>query len=192
MPTTGDDNSEGIVPKTYSHLTLSQYQSLILRQTEPPNSSSLPFIPSSPGSAQRNSHVETIGAAHAKLEASPNFFSCANCSSPLFPAAAKFASGSGWPSFSSAVPGAVKTKTDWRVTENGKWVLGGRLGVKFRTEAVCAKCGGHLGHIFRGEKWEDVEEEDAGKGVTRYCVNGSSLAIPTGRDEHLASPVSES
>ncbi|KAK6343792.1 hypothetical protein TWF696_007454 [Orbilia brochopaga] len=155
-------------PEPYAHLTLLQYRSLILRQTEPPNSSSLPFLP--------RGGTTSAGTTHAAVEETPDFFVCANCRSTLFPATAKFASGTGWPSFSSAVPGAVKMKTDWRATEDGKWVLGGSFGVKFRTEAVCAKCGGHLGHVFRGEKWEGVDEEETGKGVTRYCVNGSSLA----------------
>ncbi|KAF3924521.1 Thioredoxin [Orbilia brochopaga] len=154
MSEPGDGDGSEPVPAPYAHLTQSQYRSLILRKTEPQNSTALPFLPQG-----------------------TNFFVCANCSSPLFPAAAKFASGTGWPSFSSAVPGAIKMKTDWRATEDGKWVLGGRAGVKFRTEAVCANCGGHLGHVFRGEKWEGVQEEDVGKGVTRYCVNGSSLTI---------------
>ncbi|KAF3124825.1 hypothetical protein TWF703_011184 [Orbilia oligospora] len=142
-------------PGPYSHLTMAQYRSLILRQTEHPFSSSLPLL----SDDQKSSS-----------------YACANCSSPLFLPNTKFASGTGWPAFSSAIPGAIKTKTDWRLKEDGKWVvLGGSLGLKLREEVVCGRCGGHLGHVFRGEKWAKVEEEVEGKGVTRYCVNGCSL-----------------
>ncbi|KAK6516073.1 hypothetical protein TWF506_005986 [Arthrobotrys conoides] len=144
----------------YSHLTTAQYRSLILRRTEAPFSSSLPLLP-------RDQNTSS--------------YACANCSAPLFLPNTKFASGTGWPSFSSAIPGAIKTKTDWRLKEDGKWVvLGGSLGLKLREEAVCGRCGGHLGHVFRGEKWAGVEEEVIGKGVTRYCVNGCSLIAVDG------------
>ncbi|KAF3098002.1 hypothetical protein TWF706_006941 [Orbilia oligospora] len=127
---------------------MAQYRSLILRQTEHPFSSSLPLL----SDDQKSSS-----------------YACANCSSPLFLPNTKFASGTGWPAFSSAIPGAIKTKTDWRLKEDGKWVvLGGSLGLKLREEVVCGRCGGHLGHVFRGEKWAKVEEEVEGKGVTRH------------------------
>ncbi|KAF3939202.1 Thioredoxin [Dactylella cylindrospora] len=156
-------------PEPYSHLTIAQHRTLILRQTEPPNSSALPSLSvqaSRGGSSSRATSTPSVASA----------YTCANCSSPLFFPSSKFASGTGWPSFSSAVPGAVRTKTDWRLREAGRWVLGGRLGLKFREEACCASCGGHLGHVFRGEKWDGVEEETKGKGVTRYCINGCSLS----------------
>ncbi|KAF3916822.1 Thioredoxin [Dactylellina cionopaga] len=175
-------------PAIYTYrLELSHtYRSLILRQTEPPFSSSLPFLP--PQQTQTNnpdkpkdggdaSYTSTASIDRRQQEPQIPSYTCANCSSPLFPSASKFVSGTGWPSFSSAIPGAIKTKTDWRAKEGGKWVLGGSLGVKFREEVVCKNCGGHLGHVFRGEKWDGVEEEEDGKGVTRYCVNGSSLQV---------------
>ncbi|KAK6535782.1 hypothetical protein TWF281_000034 [Arthrobotrys megalospora] len=176
------DDASKPAPQPYSHLTLAQYRTLILRQTEAPFSSSLPLL--SPDQAQAAS--QRVVDVDAPLKNTPSY-ACANCSSPLFPADAKFASGTGWPSFSSAIPGAIKTKTDWRLKEDGKWVLGGSLGLKFREEVICGKCGGHLGHVFRGEQWDGVQEEVEGKGVTRYCVNGCSLTtVPgyTGRREN--------
>ncbi|KAK6532148.1 hypothetical protein TWF694_003308 [Orbilia ellipsospora] len=185
--TMDQDDTTKTPPQPYSHLTYTQYRSLILRETEAPYSSTLPLLTPVRGNIQRlspdpNGSKDTPTRLAGKVDDQgtgeiPSYV-CANCSAPLFSASAKFASGSGWPSFASALPGAIKTKTDWRVKEAGKWVLGGSLGVKFREEAVCKNCGGHLGHVFRGENWEGVEEEEQGKGVTRYCVNGSSLKVP--------------
>ncbi|KAF3911054.1 Thioredoxin [Arthrobotrys entomopaga] len=180
------DDSTKTPPQPYSHLTYTQYRSLILRETEPPFSSTLPLLPSARENTQRLSvdpnAIKDTNSDNQETGEVPSYV-CANCSTPLFPASAKFASGSGWPSFASALPGAIKTKTDWRVKEAGKWVLGGSLGVKFREEVVCRNCGGHLGHVFRGENWEGVEEEEQGKGITRYCVNGSSLKVPGSQKE---------
>lgn len=77
------------------------------------------------------------------------FFKCAACANPLFKAEAKFDSGTGWPSFDEAIPGAVKNIED---TSHGM----------VRTETVCAVCGSHLGHLF------DDGPTKTGK---RYCMN---------------------
>lgn len=81
-------------------------------------------------------------------------YTCANCGSKLFDSSTKFDSGSGWPSFDQAVEGSIKSHTD---TTHGME----------RTEITCAKCGGHLGHVF----------DDGPKNTTglRYCVNSLSL-----------------
>ncbi len=82
-------------------------------------------------------------------------FVCAGCGSELFTSHTKFESGSGWPSFYDvAETGAVKLIDDKT------------LGM-VRVEAVCASCGGHLGHVF-----DDAHDQPTGK---RYCINSVAL-----------------
>jgi peptide-methionine (R)-S-oxide reductase len=80
-------------------------------------------------------------------------FNCAACGQQLFSSDTKFESGSGWPSFDKALPGATKLLED---TSHGMR----------RTEVVCSRCGSHLGHLF-----------DDGPTATgqRYCMNSVSL-----------------
>ena len=80
-------------------------------------------------------------------------FVCAGCGEPLFDSATKFESGTGWPSFWQPLPGGVGTTTD-------------RSFFMTRTEVHCAKCGGHLGHVF--------PDGPAPTGQ-RYCMNGAAM-----------------
>ena len=81
------------------------------------------------------------------------FYHCANCEAKLFASNSKFDSGTGWPSFSEALPGAFKTKVDYS------------FGMK-RIEYHCANCGAHHGHVF-------LDGPTAtGK---RFCNNGLCL-----------------
>ena len=81
------------------------------------------------------------------------FYHCANCENKLFASNSKFDSGTGWPSFSEALPGAFKTKTDYS------------FGME-RVEYHCANCGAHHGHVFNDGPRE------SGK---RFCNNGLCL-----------------
>lgn len=88
------------------------------------------------------------------LDAHDGMFACAVCGQQLFASDAKFDSGTGWPSFDQAIPGATKFNVDRE------------YGME-RTEVVCSKCGSHLGHVF-----DDGPMETTGK---RFCINGACL-----------------
>ena len=86
-------------------------------------------------------------------EKRPGTFLCAGCGQALFSSSDKFESGTGWPSFIRPLQGAVETETD----ETHGMV---------RTEVHCARCGGHLGHVFEDGPHPTGE---------RFCMNGVAL-----------------
>lgn len=94
-------------------------------------------------------------------------FACAACDMPLYSAQSKFDSGCGWPAFDKIVKDAVVTQTD------------SSFGMR-RVEIMCAGCGGHLGHVFEGERLTTTNE--------RHCVNSISMKyvdtpLPDGSEE---------
>ena len=82
-------------------------------------------------------------------------YNCVACNAPLYTAQQKFKSGCGWPAFFDTVPGAVTRHED-------------KTFGMTRTEIVCTNCGGHLGHVFKGEGYPTPTDE-------RHCVNSVSL-----------------
>ena len=82
------------------------------------------------------------------------FFVCRACSNKLYESNTKFNSGCGWPSFDDEIKGSIVRYKD---------LSGGRV----RTEICCAKCDGHLGHVFTGENMTIKD--------TRHCVNSLSI-----------------
>ena len=101
----------------------------------------------------RKHGTERAGTSPLNHEKRKGIFACAGCALPLFSSDTKFDSGSGWPSFYQPLDKAVETKTD-------------RSFFMARTEVHCARCEGHLGHVF-----------DDGPKPTglRYCMNGLAL-----------------
>jgi peptide-methionine (R)-S-oxide reductase len=108
----------------------------------------------------RQHGTERPGTSPLNAEKRPGTFACAGCGEPLFDAATKYESGTGWPSFFAPLEGAVGERTD-------------RSFFMTRTEVHCARCGGHLGHVF--------PDGPAPTGL-RYCMNGVSLAFRPKQD----------
>jgi peptide-methionine (R)-S-oxide reductase len=103
--------------------------------------------------------TEPPGSSPLDREKRAGTYVCAACMLPLFESAAKFESGTGWPSFFQVIKGHVGTKTDYKA-------------VLPRTEYHCARCSGHQGHVFR--------DGPPPTGL-RYCNNGVALRfVPEG------------
>lgn len=103
----------------------------------------------------RNAGTERPYSSPLNDEHRSGTFTCAGCGRALFASSTKFDSGTGWPSFYKALDGAVIERTD------------NTLGMS-RTEVLCSRCGGHLGHVF-----------DDGPPPTglRYCMNGVAMGF---------------
>jgi peptide-methionine (R)-S-oxide reductase len=108
----------------------------------------------------RQHGTERAGTSPLNNEKRKGMFTCSACGEPLFASDAKFESGTGWPSFDRpASEAAVSEHQDLSLFMS-------------RTEVRCARCEGHLGHVF-----PDGPEETTG---LRYCINGAALKFKPG------------
>jgi peptide-methionine (R)-S-oxide reductase len=103
----------------------------------------------------REESTERAGSSPLDKNFAAGTYFCRGCDLPLYASAAKFDSGTGWPSFFESLAGSIGTKSDRRL-------------LSVRTEAHCRRCGSHLGHIF------DDGPAPTGK---RHCLNGVSLVF---------------
>jgi len=103
----------------------------------------------------REKGTEAPGTGKYDKHKADGIYTCAACDTPLYKSTTKFNSGCGWPAFFDAIPGAVTRHED-------------RTFGMTRIEITCTACGGHLGHVFKGEGFPTPTDE-------RHCVNSISL-----------------
>ncbi len=103
----------------------------------------------------RNKGTERPGTGEYWKTKANGIYNCAGCQNPIYKSSTKFDAHCGWPAFYEAIPGSLVYKTDET------------LGMT-RTEMMCAKCGGHLGHVFKGEGYDTPTDE-------RHCANSIAL-----------------
>lgn len=103
----------------------------------------------------REHGTERPGTSPLDHEKRPGMFRCSGCGQPLFSSDTKFESDTGWPSFTAPLEQAVETTTDSSLFME-------------RTQVHCARCGGHLGHVF--------PDGPRPTGL-RYCINGIALGF---------------
>ncbi|KAL1201777.1 Peptide methionine sulfoxide reductase B2 [Cardamine amara subsp. amara] len=101
----------------------------------------------------RQKGTEYPGTGEYNKQFEGGIYSCAGCGTPLYKSTTKFDSGCGWPAFFDGLPGAINRTAD----PDGR-----------RIEITCVACGGHLGHVFKGEGFPTPTDE-------RHCVNSVSL-----------------
>jgi len=107
----------------------------------------------------RNKHTEAPFSGEYDNQFKKGMYKCAACNAELFDSETKFDAHCGWPSFYDAKPEAVT------------FIVDDSLGMT-RTEVVCARCGGHLGHVFEGEGFSTPTDQ-------RFCINSLSLKFDT-------------
>jgi len=123
----------------------------------------------------REKGTEEKGTGEYEKHSAPGVYNCAGCGAALYKSTTKFDSGCGWPAFFDSIPGAVDRQPD---NSNGK----------NRTEIICAACGGHLGHVYKGEGFSTpstsiivpIQNQWPAKFLffsadVRHCVNSVSI-----------------
>ncbi|CAE6482301.1 unnamed protein product [Rhizoctonia solani] len=108
----------------------------------------------------RQKGTEPAGTGKYDKHYEEGVYNCAGCGAPLYTSKTKFKSGCGWPAYYDSIPGAVTRHED-------------RTFGMVRTEITCTACGGHLGHVFKGEGFPTPTDE-------RHCVNSVSLTFGEG------------